>query len=316
MEYRELGHTGLMVSRLCFGGLVIGPLQKNLSVEKGGEVIAEAFRLGVNFIDTADLYNTYQHIKRAMDITGIKPVISSKSYAYDREGAKKTVDRALTELGLDSIGCFLMHEQESEHTIRGHREALDYYLELKQQGVVKAVGLSTHHIAAVRAAANIPEIDVIHPITNIKGLGICDGTMDEMLVAIKEAHDNGKAIYGMKPFGGGNLLHSFKECLEFVSSIPYLHSIALGMQSIEEVRMNVELFNDLKNAGEKIKDYQPVNKKALHVDFWCEKCGKCVRRCKQNALSLENGKISVDYEKCVLCGYCSSSCPAFALKIY
>ncbi|NLE25799.1 MAG: aldo/keto reductase, partial [Clostridiaceae bacterium] len=190
MEYRELGHTGLMVSRLCFGGLVIGPLQKNLSVEEGGEVIAEAFRLGVNFIDTADLYNTYKHIKRAMDITGVKPVISSKSYAYDREGAKKTVDRALSELGLDSIGCFLMHEQESEHTIRGHREALDYYLELKQQGVIKAVGISTHYIAAVRAAANTPEIDVIHPITNINGLGICDGTMDEMLAAIKEAHDN------------------------------------------------------------------------------------------------------------------------------
>lgn len=316
MEYRELGNTGLIVSRLCFGGLVIGPLQKNLSVEEGGEVIAEALRLGVNFIDTADLYNTYQHIKRAIDITGITPVIASKSYAYDIEGAKKTVDRALTELGMDKIDCFLMHEQESEHTIRGHREALEYYLELKKQGVIKAVGISTHHIAAVRAAAKTPEIDVIHPITNINGLGICDGTMEEMLEALKEAYDNGKAIYGMKPFGGGNLLHSFKDCLEFVASIPYLHSIALGMQSIEEVRMNVELFNDLKNAGEKIKDYQPVNKKALHVDFWCEKCGKCVRRCKQNALSLENGKISVDYEKCVLCGYCSSSCPAFALKIY
>ncbi|NLO99652.1 MAG: aldo/keto reductase, partial [Clostridiaceae bacterium] len=37
MEYRELGNTGLIVSRLCFGGLVIGPLQKNLSVEEGGE---------------------------------------------------------------------------------------------------------------------------------------------------------------------------------------------------------------------------------------------------------------------------------------
>ncbi len=316
MEYRELGHTGLTVSRLCFGGLVIGPLQKNLSVEEGAKVIAEAFRLGVNFIDTADLYDTYRHIKRAMDITGIKPVISSKSYAYDREEAKKTVDRALTELGLDSIGCFLMHEQESKHTIKGHREALDYYLELKQQGVIKAVGISTHHIAAVRAAANIPEIDVIHPITNINGLGICDGTMDEMLEAIKEAHGNGKAIYGMKPFGGGNLLHSFRKCLEFVTSIPCLHSIALGMQSIEEVRMNVELFNDLEHAGEKVKDYQPADKKALHVDFWCEKCGKCVRRCKQNALSLENGKILVDSDKCVLCGYCSASCPAFALKIY
>lgn len=316
MEYRELGNTGLMVSRLCFGGLVIGPLQKNLTVEEGGEVIAEAFRLGVNFIDTADLYGTYPHIKRAMDISGIRPIIASKSYAYDKEGAKKTVDRALTELGLDSIDCFLMHEQESEHTIRGHREALDYYLELKQQGVIKAVGISTHHIAAVRAALNIPEIDIIHPITNINGLGICDGTMDEMIGAIRDIYNQGKGIYGMKPFGGGNLLHSFKECLEYVASIPYLHSIAVGMQSIEEVRMNVELFNNLDEAGDKVKDYHPENAKALHVDFWCEKCGTCVERCKQGALSLETGELIVDYDKCVLCGYCSGCCPAFALKMY
>jgi predicted aldo/keto reductase-like oxidoreductase len=316
MEYRELGHTGLIVSRLCFGGLVIGPLQKNLSYEEGGQIIAEALRLGVNFIDTADLYDTYRHIRRAIEITGIKPVISTKSYAYDREEAKRTVDRALNQLGLDSIDIFLMHEQESQHTIRGHWEALEYYLELKQKGIIKAVGLSTHHIAAVRAAIDVPEIEVIHPITNIAGLGICDGNMDEMLSAIKEAHEAGKAIYGMKPFGGGNLLNSFRECLEFVTSIPYLHSIAIGMQSIEEVKMNVALFNDIEHISENVKEYHPNKKKELHVDYWCEKCGKCTQRCKQNALSLNDGKLCIDTGKCVLCGYCSSVCPVFALKIY
>ncbi|HOK43584.1 MAG TPA: aldo/keto reductase, partial [Thermoclostridium caenicola] len=50
MEYRFLGKTGIKVSRLCFGALVIGPLQRNLSVEEGAAVIEEALRLGVNFI--------------------------------------------------------------------------------------------------------------------------------------------------------------------------------------------------------------------------------------------------------------------------
>lgn len=316
MEYRELGKTGINVSRLCFGGLTVGPLQKNMALEEGAKVIAEAFRLGVNFIDTADLYDTYKYIRRAMEMTGIRPVISSKSYAYDREGAKRTVDKALTELGTDTIDCWLMHEQESEHTIRGHWEAVEYYLELKRQGVIRAIGLSTHHIAAVRAATKVPELDIIFPIVNMTGLGICDGTMDEMLVAIKDAYDAGKGIYGMKPFGGGNLLHSFRECLEFVTSIPYLHSIALGMQSVEEVRMNVDLFNDLAHASEKIKDYHPRNNKALHVDYWCERCGTCVKRCKQHALSIKDDKLVIDNSKCVLCGYCSSVCPAFALKMY
>jgi hypothetical protein len=83
LEYRVLGSTGIKVSRLCFGCLTVGPLQANLPVEEGARVIARAFEMGVNFIDTAKLYNTYHYIKRAIEISGKKDiVISSKSYDY------------------------------------------------------------------------------------------------------------------------------------------------------------------------------------------------------------------------------------------
>jgi predicted aldo/keto reductase-like oxidoreductase len=316
LKYQMLGNTGIQVSRLCFGALVIGPLQKKLDEDRGAQVIMEALRLGVNFIDTAEIYNTYPHIRRAIEMSGIRPVIASKCYAYGREDAKRSVDKALTGLGLDSIDIFLMHEQESEHTIRGHWEAFEYYMELKSQGVIKAIGLSTHHVAAVEAAARIPEMDVIHPITNYRGLGICDGTMEQMLAAIQKAHDAGKGIYGMKPFGGGNLLGSFEECLRYVLGIPALDSVAVGMQSPDEVRMNVTLFEDLERIQD-MRDNLPKGAgKALHVDFWCEGCGKCVERCQQRALSMKEGQISINRDTCVLCGYCASSCPAFALKVY
>ena len=66
MQYVSLGNTGLTVSRLCFGGLIIGPLQANLPAGQGADVIVEALRLGVNFIDTAELYETYPHIREAI----------------------------------------------------------------------------------------------------------------------------------------------------------------------------------------------------------------------------------------------------------
>jgi len=314
MEYVELGNTGIMVSRLCFGGLIIGPLQSNLPVEQGAEVIEKAFEMGVNFIDTAELYGTYPHIREAIRRFGKKPVIATKSYAYTAEGAVESLEKARKELDVDVIDLFLLHEQESRLTLRGHREALEYYLEAKAKGIVRAVGVSTHNIEVVDACADMPEVDVIHPIVNIKGIGIGDGTIDEMLSVVKKAYDNGKGIYAMKPLGGGNLLNSFDECINFVLDIPYIHSIALGMQSVEEVIMNVSIFTG-QEVPEEIKSTLKNRRKKLHIDFWCEGCGKCVERCGQGALELSNGKANVNQEKCVLCGYCGSVCPQFAIKI-
>ncbi|QXM05978.1 aldo/keto reductase [Crassaminicella indica] len=315
MEYRMLGNTGIKVSRICFGGLTVGPLQANLPIEVGAEVIAEAFNRGVNFIDTAQLYKTYPYIKRALEISKRKDiVIASKSYAYDEETAKKSLDEALTELKIDKMDIFLLHEQESEYTLRGHYEALRYYLKMKEMGIINAVGISTHTVRAVVAAAEMEEIDVIHPIINIKGIGIQDGSKDEMLKAIKKAYKNGKGIYGMKPIGGGNLIHSVEESLDYVISIKELHSIAVGMQTKEEVIANILKFN-----GEKVPDevQQKISKKTrkLHIDDWCEKCGNCVKHCKHHALNIVNNKVVVDKDKCVLCGYCSSYCPQFCIKI-
>ena len=64
MELYELGNTGIRVSPICFGSLTIGPLQRNLPLKEGYQVLRRAIDLGVNFIDTADLYQTYPYIRK------------------------------------------------------------------------------------------------------------------------------------------------------------------------------------------------------------------------------------------------------------
>jgi ferredoxin len=86
------------------------------------------------------------------------------------------------------------------------------------------------------------------------------------------------------------------------------------MQSIEEVEMNVLRFEN-KEITDELKASITSKKKHLHIDYWCEHCGRCVERCKQGALSLADDKVTVDNSKCVLCGYCGSVCPQFAIKI-
>lgn len=314
MQYTQLGNTGIEVSRMCFGGLVIGPLQRNMSVAQGASVIRAAMERGVNFIDTAELYGTYDHIREASRGLADRPVVATKSYAYTAEGAAESVEKARRGLDMDVLDIFLMHEQESRLTLRGHREALEFYLNEREKGRIRAVGVSTHNIEVVRAICDMPEIDVVHPLVNISGIGIGDGTVTEMLEAVESAFEHGKGVYSMKPLGGGNLLHSYDECLDFVLGLPYIHSIAIGMQNEDEVEMNILRFEGL-NVPAELKQAALTREKRLHVDYWCEGCGRCVERCKQQAISIVGEKACADREKCVLCGYCASVCPQFAIKI-
>lgn len=314
MEYRLLGSTGISVSRLCYGTLTIGPLQAKLPVKTGAELLVEAFDRGVNFIDTAELYRNYEYVKEAIGGRRSQIIISTKSYAYSKETAEESLQKALKELDTDYIDIFSLHEQESEHTLRGHAEALEFFVRAKEKGYIRAIGISTHAIAAVKASLKYPEIEVLHPIINKAGLGIIDGTKEEMLEAIELAAKAGKGIYSMKALGGGNLIQTARECFDFILSNQNIHAIAVGMQSKAEIINNIAVFDGVEVKPE-IKDQINNAKRRLLVDFWCTGCGSCEARCGQKAIEVKDGKAVVNKEKCVLCGYCGAYCPDFCIKI-
>ncbi len=271
-----------------------------------------AMENGINMFDTAQYYNNYEHIFHAVKHNK-DFILSTKSYAYDLEGARAALEEALVKTGKDVIDIFMLHETESEHTIRGHYDALSYYISRKQTGDVRLVGVSTHFVRAVYAAADMDEIDVIEPIINIKGIGIVDGTREDMENAIAYARKKGKGILAMKPLGGGNLYHSAKEAFDYISSLPYIDSILTGMVSRREIDANVAYFAN--------KDYEEDfailrgRKKHLMVEDWCAGCGECVKRCPNDALSIIDGRCVCDESKCLTCGYCSGACKEMALKI-
>ncbi len=303
------------MSPICIGTLTLGPLQCNLSHDKGSDVLAYAFSQGIEFVDTAQLYETYEYIRLAMIKSGINPVISTKSYAYDRKTAETAFEEARKGLDRDYIDIFMLHEQESKLTLRGHREALEFYLEKKQQGLIKAVGVSTHNICVVEAAAQMDEIDVIHPIFNKNGVGINDGGPIDMENAVRKASAKGKGIFSMKPLGGGSLIDEYDSSMGYVLEKDYIHSVAIGMSSIAEVDMNIAVFEG-REPGEETRNMVSLQNRELHIEFWCENCGACIERCRQGALSAGGSKPLLDKDKCVVCGYCCSVCPVFALKIF
>lgn len=304
----------MLVSRLCFGALTIGPLQAGLSVSEGAKIIRRALEAGVNFIDTAELYGTYGHIQEAMKGFREQVVIASRSYAATRAGMRQSVELALRSLQRDYIDIFLLHEQESFFTMKGHWDAVEYLVRAKEEGLVRAIGISTHAVEAVRAAALIPEFDVIQPIINVAGIGILGGGREEMLAAIGEAASLGKGLYGMKALGGGNLLGQVAEALHFVLAIDELAAVALGMASLAEVDYNVAFFNN-RRVPESVRRKVAHRRRTLLIEDWCAGCGQCVERCSAQALALVAGKAVVDPGRCRLCGYCGSVCPQFCIKI-
>lgn len=314
LQYRLLGRTNINVSRLCFGALTVGPLQANLPVEQGAAVIRRALEAGVNFIDTAEFYQTYHYIREAIRGRSSKVIITSKSYAYTYEDMEKSVQQALQALERDYIDIFLLHEQESILTIRGHWQAVEYLLEAKRLGLIRAIGISTHTVDAVRAAAEIPEFDIIHPLINIDGVGIQGGTVEDMLAAIRQAYAAGKGIYGMKALGGGNLISKAQEAFSYILGLKELSSVAVGMQSIAEVDYNLHIFNNEFIAPELESLVRKQNRK-LHIEEWCRGCGACVERCGAGALNIVNERAVVDTSLCRLCGYCGAVCPEFCIKV-
>ena len=94
MKYNILGKSGIEVSQLCFGTLPSGPLQANQTVDKAAAVIKHALEQGVSFIDTAQRYQTYEHIRAALAGCTQPVVIASKSMATTYGEMRQAIDAA------------------------------------------------------------------------------------------------------------------------------------------------------------------------------------------------------------------------------
>lgn len=299
----------MIPSKLCFGTLTLSPLQKNMDVQEASKLLYYAYEQGIRFFDTAEIYLNYDHLKAFLQmVPRHEVVIATKCYAHDAATAEASLQKALTEMGTDYIDFFLLHEQESIHTLRGHDQAIEYFQAKKQQGLIRDFGISTHFASGVRAAVSDERIQVLHPIINWKGIGIADGSRTEMEQAITEFHHSGRFVYAMKVLGGGHLLKDYGQAIEYALALP-VDAYAIGMQCKEEVDQNVLAFSG------QIPVQAIEKERTLYIHDWCRRCGNCVRTCQQNALHLGENSAVVDLQKCTLCSYCVRVCPDFCIKV-
>lgn len=315
MKLKKLGKTNIQVSPIGFGVLTIGKNQLNLSLSEGADLVKYGLESGINLFDTAQYYHTYHYMKEAFKSTNLDPVIMSKSLNYSYNEMKEAVEEARIALDRDIIDIFLLHEVRHGDDFNMRQGAWEYLQEAKQKGIVKAIGISTHHVDVAENIAHVEECDVIFPLINKFGLGIRNGAeagnANEMIEAIEENANNDKGVLAMKVFGGGNLTGKYLECMDFIKELSVVDSSVLGFGKKEEVDTAIKYIE-----GNLEKSYAPdISKKKITIDAGdCEGCSACFKRCPNKAISMNvYGSAEIDYHICLNCGYCAPVCPVRAI---
>ena len=247
----------------------------------------------------------------------LRPVISSKSLASSYDDMMAAIEECRSALGLKTIDIFLMHEvRTGQFAARaGAWQALQ---DARATGLVRAIGISTHHADVARAMADVAACDVIFALLNYCGMGIrCGqdaGTKEEMAAALTVCKACGKGIYLMKALGGGNLTGDYQKALDYVFTQDFMDAVMVGFTNTSEIDdMMCYLSGTMESS------YNPdVSRKKMYVNQEdCEGCGACLKICAAGAVHYnKNGLAEIDQSKCLTCGYCAQGCPVRAIIMY
>ena len=315
MRKAKFGDTGLSISPLVFGTLPLGGLQARVTPEEGGRLIRHALERGVTMIDTAHLYGTFDHVREGLRGYTGEVTVASKTHAADAATARDHVETALRQMGLERLDVLLLHGARIADPFTERTEVFEELCRMKEEGLARNIGVSSHYISAIRDAAVHPKVDVIHPLINRKGMGILDGGAPEMAETIALAASNGKGVYAMKALAGGNFISSARESISWVLKQEGVHALAMGMLSEAEIEANIALLEDGSAPDEVWEPLESGSRNLTIMEEFCIGCGECVSVCQDGALSLVDEMAVVDPESCVLCGYCGAACPEFIIRV-
>jgi aryl-alcohol dehydrogenase-like predicted oxidoreductase len=153
MEYRPLGRTGVKVSKLCLGTMMLGAWG-NTDHDDGVRIIHSALDAGINFVDTADVYSAGESEKivgKALKGRRDNVVLATKFFVpmgddpNQRGGSRRwiitEVENSLKRLGTDWIDLYQVHRPDPETDVE---ETLSALTDLVQQGKVRYIGSSSY----------------------------------------------------------------------------------------------------------------------------------------------------------------------------
>lgn len=346
MEYRTLPRGGERINVIGLGGGYIG--------EGGEKETRQALELavsrGVNYFDLAMSeavpFAAYGETLRDQrkDIYyqlhfGAEYTTGKYGWTLNLEKIKKSVDWQLAMLKTDYIDFGFVHCIDEEADLRKAAEGgtLDYMKELKEEGVIRHLALSSHTPKIVNMMLDTGLIDMvmfsINPAYDYRHGDYAVGTVDERTALYRRCEAEGVGISVMKAFGGGQLLSagtspfgqalSEYQCIQYALDKPGVLTVLPGLRSTADLQRLLGFFE----ASKEERDYSILGsfapRDAEGVCVYCNHCQPCPFGLdvglinKYYDLAMAGDALAKDHylhlEKkasdCTGCGHCDRRCP-------
>lgn len=325
MEKIRLGKTGMMVTRLGFGGI---PIQR-LSESEAVKVVRKCLDLGLNYIDTANGYSTSEErIGKAVKGRRKDVIIATKTFPGTPDIIEKNLDLSLKRLDTDYIDLYQFHGVNNKETLDRildpENGLYQVFEKAKKAGKIRHIGITSHQMDAAKMQVKTGKFETIMFPFNV----ITSEPAKELLPLCKQ-HDVGFIV--MKPLAGG-MLNNAAICFKYLMQFPDVVSIP-GIEKVHEIEEIYKIYEGPQKltAAEKAETKRMVEELG---DRFCRRCDYCQPCQKGIPISmvmtfptfvkrlppdwyLKNPMMTGQIEKaatCIECGECETRCP-FGLPI-
>lgn len=346
MEYRKLPHGEEQLSTI---GLGLGNIHVATDYEVE-ETLDYAIGQGVNFFDLCGgrigVYEAFGRVSSGRreklhtqmyfgavyekDVYGFSRKLDLIKHSFEK--VLRAADTDYTDFGY--IHCI---DEEADFESIMKDGLFDYVCGLKEQGVVRHIGFSTHTPAMARRFLETGIIDLfmfsINPAYDYSQGTYGYGSADDRAELYREAERLGVGITVMKPFAGGQLLDKQRsplnialnryQCIQYALDRPAVLSCLPGVGSVQDVKDILGFYD----ATAEQKDYSVLGTatpaEAMGRCVYCNHCAPCPKgidiglvnkyydlaKAGDGLAKSHYEKLSVHADACVQCRHCERRCP-------